>query len=232
MNFSLFDQTAKQFAHSTDQLVEAGRYVRGQMFLSALQSHVQKSGSVLDYGCGPGRIASLVAATGLSVLGVDGSEAMLAEARRHCRNYSNAKFGSVAETTEWLRPGCYDAVVCSSTIEYVEQPITLLRTFKEVLKTDGVLVITYANKYSLWRMHARLIAAPNAPHYKLQHNIWSWRRFRSTLDKAGFRVIDGPSFLEASGFDKRKWLRWLTPMPFIGTLGFAVARPKLPAGDE
>ena len=84
MTLSLFDATAREFAGSTDQSIREGRYARGQLFSSALRDQVPRCGHVLDFGCGPGRIARLVAAQGFTVHGVDGSEGMLAEARKHC----------------------------------------------------------------------------------------------------------------------------------------------------
>jgi len=124
---------------------------------------------------------------------------------------------------ETLATARYDGIVCSSTIEYVPDAAALLSHFHRTLRSNGVLVISYANSLSLWRKYSK-IRFLTAPHLKLQHNVWSFSQFKAILAKAGFRVISGPVFFDAAPFDKRPWLRPLISWPVIGTLGLVTAR--------
>jgi len=78
----LFDRVSSEAAETWDKQIEAGRYVRGEMFLNAAKSSVSPGGYILDYGCGPGRISALLARNGFRVLGRDPSPGMLAMAKR------------------------------------------------------------------------------------------------------------------------------------------------------
>jgi 2-polyprenyl-3-methyl-5-hydroxy-6-metoxy-1,4-benzoquinol methylase len=55
---------------------------RLDLFLKSLLRLAPPPGRVLDFGCGPGVISFAVAERGYEVLGVDGSEAMIAQAEK------------------------------------------------------------------------------------------------------------------------------------------------------
>ena len=48
---------AEAFARNADVQIAKGTYRRGQLFTSAVSQYGPAGGRVLDYGCGPGRIA-------------------------------------------------------------------------------------------------------------------------------------------------------------------------------
>jgi ubiquinone/menaquinone biosynthesis C-methylase UbiE len=54
------------------------------------------AGRVADVGCGPGRVAALLAGSGLDVVGVDVSEAML-DAARHAHPHLRFELGELAD---------------------------------------------------------------------------------------------------------------------------------------
>jgi SAM-dependent methyltransferase len=67
---NLFDGEAAAAASTWDKQIASGRYIRGEVFLSAALKSVPRGGYILDYGCGPGRISALLARTGFRVSGV------------------------------------------------------------------------------------------------------------------------------------------------------------------
>jgi SAM-dependent methyltransferase len=218
----LFDRTADAFARSADDHIERGAYVRGRLFVESVRRAVPAGARVLDYGCGPGRIAWLLAREGYRVEGLDPSPRMVEAARAQPAEGLALSFRVLDDETSALPEAAYGAVVCSSVIEYVPDADALLRRFHAALAPGGALVLSYANRTSLWRRFAERLQ-PDMPHLALQHNLWSLRDARRALARAGFRVTTRPRFYEAAPFDKRPWLRPLVPLPWVGLLAILTA---------
>ncbi|MGH9783562.1 MAG: methyltransferase domain-containing protein, partial [Terriglobia bacterium] len=119
----------------------------------------------------------------------------------------------------------YQGIVCSSVIEYVPDARGLLREFRRWLRPTGSLIISFANRSSLWFKYARWRFGRTAPHYRFQLNVYTSSEFRELLNGAGFSVMSGPEFFEMPPFDKRPYLAVLGRSPLVGTLGLVVARP-------
>ena len=142
---TLFDQTAAGFTAKVDKQIESGRYQRGNLFLAAAESSVPSQGYILDYGCGPGRISALLAGRGFRILGVDPSPAMIAASRQQRLEALHVEFQLCETHPIDAQEEAFDAIVCSSVIEYEQNPIELLRRFHAALQTSGVLIISFAN---------------------------------------------------------------------------------------
>jgi 2-polyprenyl-3-methyl-5-hydroxy-6-metoxy-1,4-benzoquinol methylase len=220
---SRFDSIAEKFTRETDEAIERDGYVRGDIIVELVHGSTRPGESVLDFGCGPGRLSLLLARAGFRVRGVDISEAMIAQACALDRSGLDLEFQTIKEA-ERLKPESCDAIVCSSVIEYVVDPDDLLRQFHTALRAEGVLIISYANGSSLWRKYWMDTGPPNplsGPH----HQVWNWRGFRALLQQSGFRVAGRPIFFE-SPFDRPLWARFFRHAPFAGSLAVVVARPE------
>jgi SAM-dependent methyltransferase len=221
---SLFDETAEQFARGTDALIQQKRYKRGDLIVAAAVRHVAPGGFILDYGCGPGRIASQLADRGFRVRAVDPSADMIREATALRGSTPPVDFAILGDPAEELSARTYDAIVCSSVIEYVAEPATLLQGFHSALRDSGIVIISFANRLSLWRFYAKLRFGRSAPHFALQMNIQRFAVFQRLLVRVGFRTLDGPIFFE-SVFDNYN-LSWLSGSRWMGTLGLVIARKR------
>jgi SAM-dependent methyltransferase len=224
MNTSLFDASAAEFASATDRWIALNAYARGQIFIEALSRYVEKGGRILDFGCGPGRISVMAANAGYEVDGVDTSPGMIMEAAKQECDPSRLRFRLCDGVGDDLTTNVYQAVICSSVIEYVAEADHLLTNFARTVKPRAILALSYVNKRSVWRAYALLRFARHLPHYSAQCNIWTPAEVQKRLSNAGFCMVEKPRFLEAAPFDKRPILRRLSACEMIGTLGFVIAR--------
>jgi len=215
---TVFDRTALDFTAKVDKLIDTGRYRRGNLFLAAAASTVPPKGFILDYGCGPGRISALLAEKGYRVLGVDPSAAMIAAARQQQLDALNVEFELCETHPIEANVESFDAVVCSSVIEYEPQPVELLRRFVAVLRTSGVLIISFASSRSLSRaiFHRRNL------HLGAQVHTWSEPEFNELLRQGGFRSIRDAVYFE-SFLDRIPMLGFLSEWQCVGALGLVVA---------
>jgi SAM-dependent methyltransferase len=218
-----FETAAQDFCASIDRSAECGTYIRGKLFTEAAKRVIPSGGYVLDYGCGPGRIAMLLARLNYRVRGVDPSASMIALANGLDAAGLQVKFELGIGDGQELEKNAYDAIVCSSVIQYVQDPGALLARFHAALRADGVVLISYANTSSLWfqyywRRHRRKNAF--APAHR---RAWTWTAFKALLQRNCFQPISGPTYFE-SPLDGRRACAGLASSRFIGSLGLVVCQ--------
>jgi SAM-dependent methyltransferase len=219
----VFDQTAAKFARSIDGTMRSGYYLRGKLFVDCAKTWLSTGAYVLDYGCGPGRLSLLLAEHGFKIRAVDTSPGMIAEARALQSHNATVEFETIAESREALPRDTYDGIVCSSVIEYIDDADRLLLEFREALRGSGALIISFANRASLFRWYWDRVAPPN-PMGAAQHHVWVWKEFRSLLERNGFRAVTQPRYFEWA-WDSRPLARVLQRVPLLGSIGVVVAKP-------
>lgn len=227
MSDYLFDDTATDFANMIDRSIASNTYFRGQLFVDVTKREIPRGARVLDYGCGPGRLARLIAELGYKVDAVDPSPKMIAEAAKQTINGLPVTFRINGGNGEDLESNAYSGIVCSSVVDFVPDVDGLLRNLSRALRSDGTLILSYGNKYSLWRAYSALRHRRTLRHLPLQRNVWGFRQARTALNEAGFEVTSGPIFFEGAPFDKRASLRFMTACPLIGILGLITARKRI-----
>lgn len=132
---------ARAFAEveaSTDWLL-------GYPFVFEALSHRMGAGAVLvDYGCGPGRVADRAARTlGARVVGVDTSPEMLELARRTSPAVAEYHLVQNGRATG-LPDGCADAVMCNHVLASLATEEAVLGVFAEIrrlLRPGGPFVL-------------------------------------------------------------------------------------------
>ncbi len=100
---------------------------------------------VLDLGCGIGRVAAAIAPRVRSVLALDVSPAMIAEARRRHENVPGLRFAITSGTDlGWLPGGAFDLVLAVDSFPYLVQAGVAERHVADaahLLRPGGTLAI-------------------------------------------------------------------------------------------
>lgn len=133
---------------------------RLELFGSILDRRVKPTERWLDLGCGSGVLTRELLARGAEVVAIDGSAAMLDQARRflNASGHSGAvlRRGDVQDLS-WAADGAFEGILCSSVIEYLEDPGALGREAARVLRDGGLLIASVPPPGSLMRQSQKLV---------------------------------------------------------------------------
>jgi SAM-dependent methyltransferase len=106
---------------------------------------LRPDGTLLDLACGRGAYGLLIAKkTGSSVIGVDFSAQALAEAREQAASLgvSGATFRVGELTATGLPDASVEAVLCTDSIQFPDEPALAYGEIRRVLKPGGRVVLT------------------------------------------------------------------------------------------
>ncbi|QTE31012.1 methyltransferase domain-containing protein [Pengzhenrongella sicca] len=130
------------------QLIPAPRW-RGAADAGDRAVLAQCTGSTIDLGCGPGRMAEHLAARGQTVLGVDLMPEAVAQTRaRGVRAVRRDLFGPLPGEGHW---GC--ALLADGNIGIGGDPVLLLRRARGLVAVGGVIVVDLAPPGAGLRVH-------------------------------------------------------------------------------
>ena len=109
-------------------------------------SGIKTSCIVADVGVGTGFLAKGALAAGAHVIGIDSSDRMLEEARRHfAEERFEARTGEIDSLP--LTTGEVDVVLANMVLHHAPDPPRAIREMSRVLKPGGRLVITDADTH-------------------------------------------------------------------------------------
>ena len=209
-----FDDKAAKWTSLYDRACFADRL---QLFVSSVTANVRAGARILDYGCGSGVLAHKLHAAGYEVTGVDASEKMVEQARGSApsRATPGLTFRHIDPDTWPDTADHYDAIVCSSVLEYVDDQDGMLRKLSSRLAPGGKLIISVPNSNSV----------PG----KLEDSLTGiFGRFRkrnrrdSTYCRRRYSASEFAACLDRAGLDTHEVTYF--EMPKLGRLGIRLSR--------
>ncbi len=132
--------TGERFLPECQREIWYEHYHRYQMVADWVNNKV-----VLDAACGEGYGSFLMAKSAARVLGVDIADEAIEHAKKTYQR-SNLRFMQGDVLNLDLPDNSVDVVVSFETIEHLADHQLLLKQFKRVLKTDGLLIISTPDK--------------------------------------------------------------------------------------
>lgn len=175
---------------------------RLQLFQALIRSSVSAGSSWLDLGCGSGVLTrEIMLCRAARIVAVDGSRSMLEQAK--------ASFGQgvIGARMDWhladvsdlpfIDSGCLDGVLCSSVIEYLNNPNGTLREMRRTLKPGGRLLLSAPISTSFVRrvqkaarVCGRMAGKNLYPYLDVSRFDISRSGASALLAPAGFRVLE------------------------------------------
>ena len=145
-----------------------------------LRNKLPSDAEVLDVGCGNGVISRSLGDKGFKVQGVDVSEKAIERARMLNKN-SNVKFDVISAEQLVADGKQYHAVICSEVLEHLNNPQILLTTLRDILKDNGVLIVTVPNGKGPREV---LVTKPVISLQK--KNNWTWKTLQKVKTAFGY----------------------------------------------
>lgn len=170
--------------------------------LQLIQRHMPAGAplTLLDVGCGAGRLLGAAAREGWQVAGLELSPGFAAEARRHVPSATITQ-GDILQAAP-TRLGTFQAIIALDVIEHVLDPSAMLARLSAMLPPGGLLLIQTPNAGSL---RARL----HGPGWNMRIPAYHFHLFspaglRLLLGRHGFTVVHAHT---ASGTGDESGLR-------------------------
>jgi S-adenosylmethionine-dependent methyltransferase len=168
----------------------------------------QPQSQALDVGCGTGKMAVLLGTVGFRVTAVDASASMLAETERAVAEAGlQASVRMVCSHAEQLSnlfsPSSFGVIVCHNLLEFVDRPLKLLTSVRQLLASDAravasLIVRNRAGEVLSAALKAGdLVAAEDnltAPKVRIKFtddlvSVFTPAELRSMLSNAGLQVV-------------------------------------------
>jgi len=218
-------------------------YYRRKAFQQYFAATRLDRASILDYGCGSGDITFPMLQAGHHITGVDIAEGMIRKAAERAAKHGLQSSSSYRLLNDAVLAEIgatkFDAVVCSSVLEYVEDDKSLLVMFRALLRDPGFLLVSVPDRGSLYCrldrwMHANKHRLPDfVPVEKLgyldiQKRQYDINRFVRDVEGLGFTLQAQKR--NTITLQRGALMEKISNIPGVGMLALMMFRTAKPGG--
>lgn len=182
LSFVSVQEFFNRLAPRYDEYQDRNRYYHrllANIHLSCIPLH----SSVIDFGCGTGRLLSLLSPS--RGCGIDFSSEMVSLAKKRLKD--GAQFFCEPFET-FSHQERFDYAIISNTLEYVNDIDLLLIKAHELLNEDGKVIVTTVNP--VWKPIVRLANALHLKTPDIEKNFLTNKDVVNLLETAGFEIIE------------------------------------------
>jgi len=155
-----------------------------------------KTGTLLEAGCGVGNYIIIFSKRGFNVTGVEISKERIEIAKDNCKKYNiDSKIieGDIRKLE--LDDNSFDFIFSHGVVEHFLDTQKALDEFYRVLKKDGEAMISVPNKYTSYTLSKKMQLALDK---LFKTRLWkggyersfSIKTFKDMLERTGFKIID------------------------------------------
>jgi len=194
-------------------------YARSRLFrarYSTFEKAVSKYGTdgrrALDYGCGSGALTGILQKAYEVVVATDLSQGMLDITRRKYAECPNVQVLGIDVVPSMQ----FDLVICSSVVEYVDDPCKFMAALVGYLRPGAVLLMTFSNRFGPLQILGRQLffRFTRDPHTNFARNLHSRRSILDLVQRNQLECVELSTPLGLPVFTKLG----------LGELHFLVAR--------
>jgi len=181
-----FDRIAPSWdEHYARSRLFQARYL---MFQKAVSQHGTGCRRALDYGCGSGVLTGILQKAFELVVATDLSKSMLDITRRkyaQCPNVQVSRIDAVPRMQ-------FDLVICSSVVEYVDDPNEFMGALVGYLQPGGVLLMTFSNRFGPLQILGRQLffRFTRDPHTNFARNLNSRRSILDLIQRNHLECVE------------------------------------------
>ena len=154
---------------------------------------VKNNFTILDYGCGIGRIAKHLSKHVKNIRCVDVSEKMLSFAKEYCKDHSNIKFSLTKDTKIPLADNSIDFIYSVLTLQHLqkEDVILILEEMHRVLKNNCMIYLTFPNLDSdIYWKHFKSYCEDPKTRISSRTRMYTVEEVKINLKRTGFNIIE------------------------------------------
>ena len=208
------DQLAKNW---NDNYIKKSFKKRFNIFVSLLQKYQKENETWLDLGCGSGILTKIISKKAKYVVGVDGAQLMVTEAKKNTNSLKNVSIKcSDASEIEKIVNFPLDGILCSSVLEYIDEPYNILEKLLNLLKSGGTLILSVPPTLSITRSISKMINILGRPFGKDFFSYLQYSKSEFDFNKLKKFLHSNCKIIEVYDFDH-----------FLPKLFFKVFRPSL-----
>lgn len=173
---------------------------------------------IVDLGCGTGHLARRIAGAGATVVGLDQSESMVAQARQ---NYPDLTF-VVGDARDFRFDEPFDAIFSNAVLHWVSPPEKAAECMARALKQGGRLVLEMGGKGNIRALRAAIDASLDEAGASENKALEPWyypsvAEYGGILERHGLLVTQAalfarPTPLEGGPEGIANWMRMFASM--------------------
>lgn len=152
-------------------------------FIDDFLAKLSDKDQILEVGCGAGQFTKYMMGKGFEVEGIDLSRKMLSLARK---KVPDGKFKYMDMRKLDYKDEEFDGILSAYALIHIpsEEVVSTLKESKRVLKKSGIILVIVQKGGA-----DKFIDEPLRPEEKVFVNLFSKKRLRNYLEKAGFKIV-------------------------------------------